>query len=320
MDSTRERDALVPDSFRDVQWTHLPGGETSPAFVARIAALLGATTSASTARGSGPALVSAPPARTRNLRAVWIPLGLAALFVGGGWFALQRSALHRHAEAGVTVQSQPAVTEKSIAVLPFSDLSEKHDQQYFADGMAEEIIDLLSSVPGLRVIGRTSSFQFKGKNQDLRAIGSDLGVSYVVEGRACGADLQLARPPFKSAEAYDLYLRGRHAYDRFDKQGLESAAAYFNRPSNWSPLHLSQLSSLLLRKMILLSKATSSHTRVLSGRDSRHNLLFASTRNRVMPTQRCQPCTSCTTRIGRGQSARPRRRCGSTTRRFLVRR
>ena len=184
VDSTRERDALVPDSFRDVQWTHLPGGETSSAFVARIAALLGATTSASTDHGSAPALVSAPTARTRNLRAVWIPFGLAALaiIVGGGWFALQRSALHQHAEAGVTVQSHPAVTEKSIAVLPFSDLSEKHDQEYFADGMAEEVIDLLARIPGLKVIGRTSSFQFKGKNQDLRTVGNTLGVNYVVEG------------------------------------------------------------------------------------------------------------------------------------------
>ena len=184
VDSTRERDALVPDSFRDVQWTHLPGGETSPAFVARIASLLGATTSASTAHGPGPALVSAPPVRTRNLRAIWIPLGLAALaiIVGGGWFALQRSALHRHAEVAVTVQSQRAVTEKSIAVLPFVDLSEKHDQEYFGDGMAEEVLNVLAKIPDLKVIGRTSSFSFKGKTDDLRSIGQTLGAAYLVEG------------------------------------------------------------------------------------------------------------------------------------------
>jgi adenylate cyclase len=67
-------------------------------------------------------------------------------------------------------------------VLPFVDMSEKHDQEYFADGMAEEVIDLLVNIPGLKVISRTSSFQFKGKNEDLRTIGTALGVSYVVEG------------------------------------------------------------------------------------------------------------------------------------------
>ena len=72
--------------------------------------------------------------------------------------------------------------EKSIAVLPFVDMSEKKDQEYFADGMAEEIIDLLARIPNLTVIGRTSSFQFKGKNVDLRDIGANLKVAYVLEG------------------------------------------------------------------------------------------------------------------------------------------
>jgi TolB-like protein len=72
--------------------------------------------------------------------------------------------------------------DKSIAVLPFTDLSEKHDQEYFADGMAEEIVDLLATIPGVKVIGRTSSFQFKGKNEDLRTIGAQLGAVYILEG------------------------------------------------------------------------------------------------------------------------------------------
>jgi TolB-like protein len=75
-----------------------------------------------------------------------------------------------------------AISDKSIAVLPFADMSEKKDQEYFADGMAEEILDILVKVPSLKVIGRTSSFQFKGRNEDLRAIGTKLGVAYVLEG------------------------------------------------------------------------------------------------------------------------------------------
>jgi TolB-like protein len=70
----------------------------------------------------------------------------------------------------------------TIAVLPFADMSEHHDQDYFADGMAEEILNLLSRNHDLKVIGRTSSFQFKGKNEDLRRVGAVLGAAYVVDG------------------------------------------------------------------------------------------------------------------------------------------
>jgi TolB-like protein/Flp pilus assembly protein TadD len=87
-----------------------------------------------------------------------------------------------HKSVAVNVGAASVVAQKSIAVLPFVDLSQTHDQEYFADGMAEEILTLLAKIPELKVIGRTSSFQFKGKSQDLRQIGSALGVAYVVEG------------------------------------------------------------------------------------------------------------------------------------------
>ena len=74
------------------------------------------------------------------------------------------------------------ISNKSIAVLPFADMSQKKDQEYFGDGMAEEILDLLAKIPGLTVIGRTSSFQFKGKNEDFRKIGTELNAAYVLEG------------------------------------------------------------------------------------------------------------------------------------------
>jgi len=88
---------------------------------------------------------------------------------------------HAAAEKQTTIAAK-VVSDKSIAVLPFADMSEKHDQEYFADGMADEILDLLAKIPQLRVIGRTSSFQFKGQTAVLRAIGEKLGASYVVEG------------------------------------------------------------------------------------------------------------------------------------------
>jgi TolB-like protein/DNA-binding winged helix-turn-helix (wHTH) protein len=78
--------------------------------------------------------------------------------------------------------SSVAMEDRSIAVLPFVDMSEKKDQEYFGDGMAEQIIDLLVKVPGIKTIGRTSSFQFKSKSEDLRSIAKQLGVTYVLEG------------------------------------------------------------------------------------------------------------------------------------------
>jgi TolB-like protein/DNA-binding winged helix-turn-helix (wHTH) protein len=75
-----------------------------------------------------------------------------------------------------------AITDKSIAVLPFADMSEKKDQEYFAAGMAEEVIDLLVKIPGLKVISRTSSFQFKEKTQDLSSVGTQLRAAYVLQG------------------------------------------------------------------------------------------------------------------------------------------
>ncbi len=74
------------------------------------------------------------------------------------------------------------ISDKSIAVLPFVDMSEKKDQEYFAEGMAQEITDLLSKMPGLRVVGRASAFQFSGTSGDPHMIGAKLGAAYLVEG------------------------------------------------------------------------------------------------------------------------------------------
>jgi TolB-like protein/Tfp pilus assembly protein PilF len=80
------------------------------------------------------------------------------------------------------VVPQTSVDRKSIAVLPFTDLSPGHDQEYFSDGMSEEILNALAQVKDLKVAGRTSSFSFKGKYEDLRVIGRTLAVAHVLEG------------------------------------------------------------------------------------------------------------------------------------------
>jgi TolB-like protein len=151
---------------------------------------------------------------------LWIAAGavavvLLALLAGKFW--LSKPATDERPAAAVKPAagpSAPEISDKSIAVLPFADMSEKKDQEYLADGMAEEIIDLLVKIPGLKVIGRTSSFQFKGKNEDLRAIGAKLGVAYVVEGsvRRSGEQIRV------TAQLIDT-ATGAHTWsDHFDRQ------------------------------------------------------------------------------------------------------
>jgi TolB-like protein/DNA-binding winged helix-turn-helix (wHTH) protein/Flp pilus assembly protein TadD len=110
--------------------------------------------------------------------ALSIVLAIALGYVVVNKFWLSQPITSEHS----AVTASTNVLDQSIAVLPFVDMSETKDQEYFADGMAEEILDLLATIPGLKVIGRTSSFQFKGKNEDLRAIGVKLGVAYLLEG------------------------------------------------------------------------------------------------------------------------------------------
>jgi TolB-like protein/tetratricopeptide (TPR) repeat protein len=109
-------------------------------------------------------------------------LALALVYFVVDKFWLSKHVVQAAEEHTSAPTNSSAIGEKSIAVLPFVDMSEKHDQEYFADGMAEEVLDLLAKLPGLRVVGRTSSFQFRGKSVDVRRIGDVLRVSYVLEG------------------------------------------------------------------------------------------------------------------------------------------
>jgi TolB-like protein/DNA-binding winged helix-turn-helix (wHTH) protein/Flp pilus assembly protein TadD len=104
-------------------------------------------------------------------------VGLGYVFVDKFWLSKSVAAAY---DRTATVAS--VIGDKSIAVLPFVDLSEKSDQEYFADGMAEEVIALLAKIPGLTVIGHASSFQFKGTNKDLHTIATKLHVTYLVQG------------------------------------------------------------------------------------------------------------------------------------------
>jgi TolB-like protein/Tfp pilus assembly protein PilF len=101
----------------------------------------------------------------------------------------------------------------SIAVLPFADLSPERDQEYFCDGMTEEIIDALAKVEGFRVVARTSSFAFKGKQQDIREIGKKLNVGAVLEG-SVRKDGNLLRVTAQLNSVTDGYHLWSQTYER----------------------------------------------------------------------------------------------------------
>lgn len=101
----------------------------------------------------------------------------------------------------------PPPDRGSIAVLPFADLSPEKDQEFFCDGMAEELMNALTKVRDLRVAARTSSFQFKGRSADVREIGRKLGVSSVLEGsvRRAGDRLRLTAQLINAEDGYHLW-------------------------------------------------------------------------------------------------------------------
>ena len=153
-----------------------------------------------------------PPAR-RALLAAALAATAAALF----WYAGSRSRGAR----------RPPATA-SIAVLPFVDMSPAHDQEYFSDGLAEEILNSLAQIEALHVAGRTSSFSFKGKNEDLRSVGQKLGVAHVLEGsvRKQGDRVRITTQLVSVADGFHLWSRtfDRTLTDVFAVQGEIAAA------------------------------------------------------------------------------------------------
>jgi TolB-like protein len=177
IDDTFEGDARVPDRFRDVQWTRLPGGTPTAAFVGRVAALLNGVGAAKPAEGADHQRTkprTSVPGRSHFARWAAVAAAMMVILLGGLLMRDRFMALGSHGPAGVP--------EKSIAVLPMANSTGDPANEYISDGVSEELIASLAHLGQLKVIGRTSSFQFKGKHEDSRAIGEKLGVAYLLEG------------------------------------------------------------------------------------------------------------------------------------------
>ena len=122
--------------------------------------------------------------------------------------------------------ARPAPQSGSIAVLPFANLSGDGDDEYFADGLAEEIINALAQLPDLKVIARTSAFAFKGRNEDIRQIGNTLGAAMILEGsiRRFGKRVRVTTQLIRTSDAVHIFSR-RYDHELVDVFALQDEIA-----------------------------------------------------------------------------------------------
>src|SRR6266403_922683 len=137
-------------------------------------------------------------ARASKKSPVLVPVAvLVILALLAGWWFMQRSNKNQQPAATHAVPAAPANApdQKSVAVLPFVNLSDDKGSEYFSDGVSEELLTVLQKIPGMHVAARTSAFSFKGKNATAQEIGQKLGVAYLVDGsvRKSGDTVRISR-------------------------------------------------------------------------------------------------------------------------------
>ncbi len=199
IDGTRESGAAVPEEFMRYQWTRLAGGQATPEFVLQVKRLLDAPKK-SPAEPPAPktasvAAQSAPLAPASSRQSLMLGAIAVVAVVAAVYFALRPAG---PAPAAATLPAQPgteakpalpapavaipSINEKSIAVLPFANMSDDKDSAFFTDGMHEDILTNLALIRELHVVSRTSVLQYRGTTKTIRQIASELGVAYILEG------------------------------------------------------------------------------------------------------------------------------------------
>lgn len=217
IDDASDDDDQVPDRFRELQWTRLPAGETPPAFVARVQQLLsGETVTATRSRvapRTSPAIVGRPSASGWSKRLVRVAFGVLVLGAVA-YFAIERpwisKPLGERPPAHVAVFSPPP---NSVAVLPFVNMSGDKEQEYFSDGLTEEVLNSLTEIHELQVAARTSAFSFKGQNIHIGSIARKLNVGTVLEGsvRRSGNTVRITTQLINATTGFQLWSK---SYDR----------------------------------------------------------------------------------------------------------
>ena len=142
--------------------------------------------------------VESPAKQTSKKSPILIPIAVVIIVIAllGGWLLIQRGKKNQQSVTAQTASVAPvnAPDQKSVAVLPFVNLSDDKGSEYFSDGVSEELLTVLQKIPGLHVAARTSAFSFKGKNATAQEIGQKLGVAHLVEGsvRKAGDAVRIA--------------------------------------------------------------------------------------------------------------------------------
>jgi len=230
IDDTREDDENVPDRFKDIHWTRLPAGETAAAFVERVRRLV----SREPSRGpTEPPLAAGPPpsAATPSLRerasgpsrskralpaivAVVVAGTLAYFAIDRFWVGKRQASPSTPPAASANVAPTAfAPPPHSIAVLPFVNLSGDREQEYFSDGLTEELLNSLAEINELQVAARTSAFSFKGKDNDIGMIARKLNVGAVLEGsvRRSAHTIRITAQLINAVTGFHLWSK---TYDR----------------------------------------------------------------------------------------------------------
>jgi TolB-like protein len=215
IDDTPDDDERVPEKFRELQWTRLPEGKTRTEFVTRIEQLLSGESSLSwTLTRTSPAVPSGRPAR---LSPAWVVVavalaGLAAYLLAERPWAVKSAPPYKpttSTDAPTAFNPPP----HSIAVLPFVNMSGDKDQEYFSEGLTEELLNSLTEINELQVAGRTSAFSFQGKDSDINTIARKLNVGAILEGsvRRSGRTVRITAQLLNAVTGFHLWSK---TYDR----------------------------------------------------------------------------------------------------------
>ena len=218
IDGTSDAQAVVPEKFREVHWTRLPAGANTDAFVDHVRRLLSAdaaTPEATGLRSSAPPTSSSTSTAPRSL-VTWIVSALLILLLS--YFLVDRFMMPKRS---VPAAQAPAAARApafnppahSIAVLPFTNMSGDKEQDYFSDGLSEELLNSLARINELQVAARTSSFYFKGEHADLATIAHKLNVASILEGsvRRAGHTVRVTAQLNNAVTGYHLWSQ---TYDR----------------------------------------------------------------------------------------------------------
>jgi adenylate cyclase len=184
IDETSQADERIPDRFRDLQWSRLPAGKTSSDFAERVSRLLSVISAHAPIAGISPATARQPAA-----------------------------APQRPSQISAEMSVPKDALRPSIVVLPFNNMSGDAEQEYFSDGITEDIITDLSKVSGLSVVARNTAFIYKGKPVKVQEVSRELGVRFVLEGsvRKAGSRVRVTGQLVNGQDGAHLWA------DRYDR-------------------------------------------------------------------------------------------------------